>query len=193
VSRHAPFFALALTCALAAAAGPAAFEALAYLRHAVLAGEAWRLLTTHLVHADGTHLAWNLGGLALVALAVARELAARQWIVVIVGAGIGGPLGVLLLSPHTAAMAGLSDLLHGLLAAGGIAALRRDRRLGVVVLLALVAKLAAEQVGVWPAGVRLGRPTATDAHLCGALAGAVVGMALVLARAMTTPPYSQKP
>lgn len=173
--RYLPFLLLALACGVVGAAGPRALGALAYTRHAVLAGEIWRLLTTHLVHAGRVHLLWNLCGLALVALAVARELTPPRWALVAALAGLGCSLGVLLLVPRVVAMAGMSGLLHGLLAAGGVAALRRDRRLGVVLLTALAAKLVAEQWGIWPAGAYLGRVTALDAHLCGALAGAVAG------------------
>src|SRR6185295_4943120 len=74
VRRFAPFLVLALACVLAAAAGPPGFGALCYVRTAVLGGELWRLLSTHLVHAGAAHLLWNLAGLALVALAVGREL-----------------------------------------------------------------------------------------------------------------------
>jgi rhomboid family GlyGly-CTERM serine protease len=178
VRRFIPFLVLALASGLAATAGRRGFAALCYVRAAVLHGEVWRLSTTHLVHASVAHLGWNLAGLVLVALAVGRELSAPRWAIAALASGLGASLGVLLLSPRTAAMAGLSALLHGLLAAGGVAALRRDRRAGFALLAALAAKLAAERWGLWPATAALGRATAIDAHLYGAVAGVIAGLPL---------------
>jgi membrane associated rhomboid family serine protease len=47
--------------------GPGALPVLRYERSAVLAGEAWRLVTGHLVHADLVHLGWNVLGVLIVA------------------------------------------------------------------------------------------------------------------------------
>jgi rhomboid family GlyGly-CTERM serine protease len=180
VRRLLPFVTLAIACLLVTAGGAENLARLAYARWAVHDGDLWRLLTTHLVHASGAHLAWNLVGLAAVAAVVARELGPYRWTIAAFASGLGASLGVLLLSPRTTAMAGLSGLLHGLLAAGGAAALRRDRRTGVAILGLLVAKLAAERWGLWPATAWLGRATAIDAHLYGALAGALAGMLLAV-------------
>jgi len=179
VRRSAPFLALALACGLAAAAGPRGVAALAYVRASVLDGELWRLLTAHLVHAGAAHLGWNLAGLALVALAVGRELSAGRWAVAVLAVGLGASLGVLLLSPRTAAMAGLSALLHGLLATGAMSLLRRDRGAAFALLSALAAKLVAERWDWWPAAVQLGGAIAVDGHLWGALAGVVAGALLL--------------
>jgi rhomboid family GlyGly-CTERM serine protease len=182
VRRLLPFLALALASLLVAAAGPRALAALAYARWSVRSGEVWRLLTTHLVHAGASHLAWNLGGLAMVALLVGRQLSAARWSMVALGGACGTSLGVFLLSPRTTAMAGLSGLLHALLAAGAVAALRRDRQSGGVLLVALAGQLVAERWELWPAASSLGRATAIDAHLCGALAGALLGALLAMTR-----------
>jgi rhomboid family GlyGly-CTERM serine protease len=183
VRRFVPFAVLALVCVIAGLAGTPAVGSLAYVRREILAGEPWRLLTTHLVHADRVHLLWNLAGLTLIAIAVGHELPARAWTLIIVTVGLVSSLGLLLLSPGTTAMAGLSAMLHALLAAGGVAALRRDRRVGSVLLFALVAKLAIERPGMWLAATRFGWEIAIDAHLYGAIAGALAG--LLLARRLS--------
>ena len=163
---------IALTLALA---GPRALVALAYRRDAILLrGEAWRLLTTHLVHMDARHLAWNLAGLALPWLVFARRLPALGWTAVAAAAGLAASLGMLFLHADVRAMAGLSAVVHGLMAAGAVVEVRRGQRAAWLFLAALGAKLAWEQLGgATAAGRFLGGGVAVDAHLYAAMAGAL--------------------
>ena len=59
---------------------------------------------------------------------------------------LGSSLGVLLLQPDVRVMSGLSALLHGLLAAGAAAQVRRGERVGWVFLIVLAVKVAWEQI-----------------------------------------------
>lgn len=61
-----------------------------YVRQAVRRGEPWRLLTGQLVHLTGWHLAWNLAGLLVVAMAFSPSLRPRGWIGA--AAALGGGL-----------------------------------------------------------------------------------------------------
>ncbi len=45
-----------------------------YDRGAIAAGESWRLVTGHLVPADGSHALWNISGLALLSFLFERRL-----------------------------------------------------------------------------------------------------------------------
>lgn len=188
ISRHVFFLGLAILALALAAAGPRALALLAYERSSILHGQVWRLLTTHVVHANTRHLLWNLAATALVWLAVAPALPARAWLVAGLAAAIGSSAGVLLLQPEVRLMAGLSGLLHGLLAAGAMADVRRGERLGGVFLGLLVVKIAWEQLaGPSPVSrAALGGDIAVGAHACGALAGLVAG----LAQAVETGPRS---
>ena len=56
--------------------GDHAAAVLRYERAAVLSGEAWRLLTGHLVHADRSHLLWNVLGLVARLRALCRRVLA---------------------------------------------------------------------------------------------------------------------
>jgi rhomboid family GlyGly-CTERM serine protease len=185
VRRFTPFVVLAVTSVLLLLSGARVLAALLYVRREVLHGEMWRLVTAHLVHASASHLGWNLAGLTLVAFAAGRELTVREWTIAALASALGASTGVLLLSPGTVAMAGLSAVLHGLFAAGAVAAFRRDRRSGIVLLSALAVKLIAERADLWPAAAHLGRPTAIDAHLYGALAGGLAALVFVLRRTAT--------
>lgn len=171
------FFAATGAIALLLAAVPAATPALVYVRDAVLGGEVWRLVSGHLVHGTAAHLAWNLAGLALVWLAFATRLRGRDWAITGAAAALGCGLGVLAFAPDVAAMLGLSGVLHGLAAAGALAAVRAGERLGWAFLAVVAGKVAWEQVaGPSPAAAAvLGGGIAVDAHLYGSLAGALAG------------------
>lgn len=180
MSRHLLFLALAALSVAVHAGGPRLFALLAYRRSEVLGGQVWRLLTTYLVHAGGEHLLWNLGATGLCWLAVGRALTARVWLAVAAAVGLGSSLGVLLLHPDVRVMAGLSALLHGLLAAGAAAEIRRGERLGWLLLGVLAAKVAWERLA-GPAALThaaLGGQVAVAAHAYGALSGLLAGLAL---------------
>jgi rhomboid family GlyGly-CTERM serine protease len=177
---HSVFLALAALALSLFAGGAPLFVLLAYQRSSILAGELWRLLTGHLVHASGSHLLWNLGATALVGLAVARALSARDWLVAALAVALASSVAVLLVQPQVRAMTGLSGLLHGLLAAGATADIRRGEKFGWLFLGLLAAKVAWEQVSGPTALTRtaLGGEIAVGAHAFGALAGLVAGLVL---------------
>ena len=154
--------------------GADALPVLRYERSAVLAGEVWRLVTGHLVHADFAHLGWNVAGLALVAWLFAREFRLRDWVVILAASTAAVDLGFLLLEPQLARYVGFSGLLHGLAAAGVFVWLVRYRDGATAIVAAfLAAKLAWEHVmGPMPfTSQTLALPTIFEAHTYGALGG----------------------
>lgn len=172
---HVFFGALGALVIGLAARGPATFVRLAYYRSRILDGEVWRLVTTHLVHAGPGHLAANLAGLGLVWAAFGRRLGALTWLAAALAAALGSSVGVLVAQPRVEIMAGLSAVLHGLLAAGAVSEALRGRLLGRVFAGLLAAKLIWDLVGgVLPwARAFLGGPIVAEAHVFGALAGAL--------------------
>ena len=156
-------------------------ELLRYDRTAVLAGEAWRLVTGHLVHADAAHLGWNLLGVLIVGLLFAREYSGRQWLLVLAASTIATGLGFLLLEPGLARYVGFSGVLHGCMAAGLVAWLRGPRDLLTWTVTALfAAKLGWEHlVGPLPfTSSSLSVPVIHEAHSYGAVGGLAAGLAL---------------
>lgn len=172
---HAFFTALLALVVGIGAGGPATFVRLAYYRREILDGEAWRLITTHLVHAGPAHLLANLAGLGLVWAAVGRSLGGLRWLGAALTAALAASAGVLVAQPRVQIMAGLSAVLHGMAAAGAVAETRRGRLRGKVFLGLVTAKILWDLLGGFLpfAGRFLGRPLAAEAHLFGALAGAV--------------------
>jgi rhomboid family GlyGly-CTERM serine protease len=163
-----------------AAAGEAGREMLRYQRDAVLdQHQYWRLLTGHLVHGSWQHTWLNLAGLALVAALFRDTYSTIQWSGIALFSVACIDLGFLLLMPQLQWYLGLSGVLHGLLAAGAVAWWRvEDRRLTLALWSILLAKLAWEQ---WHGALPLSGDlnVIVNAHLYGAVGGAIAGVVLV--------------
>jgi rhomboid family GlyGly-CTERM serine protease len=157
---------------------PAALPVLRYERAAILDGEAWRLVTGQLVHADLAHLAWNVFGVLLVALLFARDYTPRQWLLVLAASLLAVNAGLLLLEPQVAWYVGFSGALHGLMSAGLLAWLRTSRDpLTWFVAALFAAKLIWEHFhGALPfTAASLSLPVIHQAHSYGAAGGLVAG------------------
>jgi len=159
--------------------GPGALPVLRYERSAVLAGEAWRLVTGHLVHADLVHLGWNVLGVLIVAFLFARDYSWRAWLVILVVSTVTTDLGFLLLEPQLEWYVGFSGVLHGLMAAGLVAWLRTSRDAITWLVTGLfAAKLAWEHfAGPLPfTAASLELPVVHEAHTYGAIGGGLAGL-----------------
>jgi rhomboid family GlyGly-CTERM serine protease len=159
--------------------GAGALPVLRYERNAVLAGEAWRLVTGHLVHADLVHLGWNLLGVLIVAFLFARDYSWRQWLVILGISTVTTDLGFLLFEPQLEWYVGFSGVLHGLMAAGLVAWLRTSRDAITWIVTGLfAAKLAWEHfAGPLPfTAASLDLPVVHEAHTYGAIGGGLAGL-----------------
>ena len=163
-------------------AGPQLAAQLRYERAAVLGGQAWRLFTGHLVHADIVHLAWNLAGAALVWWLFAAEFTRRGWCVVMLASTAAIDLGFVLFMPQLEWYLGFSGVLHGCMAAGLVAWLRRARDpITLLVALLFAAKLAWEHfAGPLPfTSATLALPVVVEAHSYGAIGGTLAALLLL--------------
>ncbi|HXQ30421.1 MAG TPA: rhombosortase [Steroidobacteraceae bacterium] len=179
-ARRATAFAIvAAVLLLAHALGPAVGKALRYERGAVAAGEWWRLLGCHLVHYDATHLAMNVGGLALLWWLYGADARGRDWLFIALASALGVSLGLWFLEPTLSWYLGLSGVLHGIWAGAGIMCWKRWPLESVVTLALLAAKLMLESVhGPLSGALGASLPVITAAHRYGALAGLVAAVAL---------------
>ena len=148
-------------------------EALRYDRAGLAQGEWWRFVTGHFVHLDADHTLVNIFGLVLMWALFARDYSPLRWAAIYLAAMLAISAGLWLLRPDISWYVGASGALHGVMAAGTLAHLRR-RDLDAWILAAfLVAKLAYEQfAGAMPfqdAGT-----TVVAAHLFGAIGALVV-------------------
>jgi rhomboid family GlyGly-CTERM serine protease len=159
------------------AGAAAAQAALRYDRGALAAGQWWRLLTGHVIHLGYEHAILDVAGLVLIWALFARDYSARAWLLIIGLSVIGIDAGLWLLSSTTDWYVGSSGVLHGALAAGICAHLRRREPDGWVLALFLVGKLVYEQSqGALP--LTAGGAVIVDAHLYGAASGALAALLL---------------
>jgi rhomboid family GlyGly-CTERM serine protease len=173
--------ALLATCALLLLpelAGDAGRNVMRYDRTALAAGQWWRLLSAHIVHLDLEHAALNSLGLVLMWALFARDYRPRQWLAIVLTAMAAIDAGLWLRDSTVAWYVGSSGALHGVMAAGTLAHLRRGDLDGWILAVFIVVKLAYEQtVGALPftdshAGV------VVDAHLYGTIGGLSIAACL---------------
>ena len=146
---------------------------LRYERGALAQGQWWRLLTAHLVHLDLRHALLNAAGLALVWVLFARAYSPKAWLAILLGAAAAIDAGLWLGDSTVQWYVGSSGVLHGAMAAGALAHIRRGERDGWVLAALLAVKLLYEQtLGALPLSGQ--DPVVVDAHLYGVLGGAVV-------------------
>jgi rhomboid family GlyGly-CTERM serine protease len=175
---------IAVVCIALAIGGDAARELFRYDRAALADFELWRLASAHLVHLSAGHTALNVIALAIIALLFDAVLDSVDWIVAASMSAVAIDLGLYTASPEVVWYVGLSGALHGIMVAGALALAIARSRFGVIMLLIVVAKIAWEHfAGPLPfSELTSGGPVVTDAHLYGAVGGAVACTALYLIR-----------
>lgn len=175
---------LVLLSTLFATLGARATQWLRYDRGEILSGQWWRIISGNLVHLGWPHLLLNLAGLILVWLLFRRALTTRAWIIVTLASAAAVGIGLLVFDPALHWYVGLSGVLHGLFAAGVLCSLYMGNRGDWWLLLLFVAKITWEQlVGSMPGSADIaGGSVIVDAHLYGAIGGAVTTLLILLER-----------
>jgi len=177
-----PLWAVAAPCLALAAGGTPVRLALRYERAAVAAGQWWRLFTGNFVHFGWVHVGMDLAGLALLWLLVGDRLRGWRWIAATVAGAWAVGLGLWWAWPGVAWYVGISGVAHTYWAAGALLLIAVRAWEGWILLAMLAGKLAWEQAsggGLPTSAALLHEPVLTAAHLIGAIAGVVVGAALV--------------
>jgi len=172
---------------LTMALGEVGQEMLRYDRVWIGQGEAWRLLTGHFAHLSWSHLALNSAGLLLVWFLIGSRYDQLTWLMIFTITLAVMNLAFWFLNPELYWYVGMSGMLHGLLLAGIIARAPRLDAESIILLLLLVAKISWEQMaGPVPGSeTTSGGPVVVDAHLYGALGGA---LGALIARIRVKPP-----
>src|ERR1700683_5341640 len=105
--------------------GSATLQALRYDRNALLAGQWWRLASAHLVHLDLRHTVLNGLGLILMWALFVRDYRGRQWFLILLTSAAFIDAGLWFRDSGVEWYVGASGVLHGVMAAGVLAQLRR--------------------------------------------------------------------
>jgi rhomboid family GlyGly-CTERM serine protease len=176
--------ALLAVCLLLAAGGDELRAVGRYDRNALQNGEYWRLLSGHLVHLGFGHLWPNIAALAIIALLFDDVFGNADWLRNGLAAAAAIDVGLYVLDPNVVWYVGLSGVLHGCVAAGALALLKRGQMLGAVLAVGLGGKLLFEQmVGPVPfTAESVGGPVLVAAHLYGSVGALLAETAAQLAR-----------
>lgn len=160
---------------LLALGGEVVRDALRYEREALAAGQLFRLLGAHAVHLSWSHTALNGVAVVLVGIIFSMRTTLGWWCASLVLSIAAIDIGLWWFAPEVGWYVGLSGVLHGLFAVGAWLEWRQGQRSGLYLLLGLVAKLLFEQfAGALPMTAdAAGGPVVVDAHLYGALGGAL--------------------
>lgn len=160
--------------------GDAGRELLRYDRTGIAAGELWRPITGHWVHLGWKHMALNLAGLILMALLFFRNYSPGRWLAIVFVSSVAIDLGLYFFEPQLQWYVGLSGVLHGVMAAGILAHWRTREPDAWVLTIFLIGKLVWEQwAGPLPSSeIAAGGAVIVQAHLYGALGGAVAALGL---------------
>ena len=151
--------------------GDAGRALLRYDRTGLAAGQWWRLLTAHVVHLDLEHAALNSLGLVMMWALFARDYRPGQWALILLSALTAIDAGLWLRDSTVVWYVGSSGVLHGAMAAGTLAHVRRRDADGWLLAAFLIVKVAYEQhTGALPFADRAAG-VIVDAHLFGALGG----------------------
>jgi rhomboid family GlyGly-CTERM serine protease len=150
---------------------------LRYERSGLAQGEWWRLLTAHFVHLDAEHAILNGLGVILMWALFARDYSPLRWLAIYLFSALVISAGLWWLNPDVDWYVGASGALHGVMAAGTLAHLRRRDLDGWILAIFVLVKLGYEQfAGSMPfAG---DSNTLVDAHLYGAVGGLVLAFFL---------------
>jgi rhomboid family GlyGly-CTERM serine protease len=157
--------------------GDAARAALRYDRAAIAGGEWWRLFSAHFVHLSLEHAALNALGLVLMWALFARDFRPTAWLLIL-GASIAAiDIGLWFRDSTVDWYVGSSGVLHGIMAAGTLAHVRRRDLDGWILAAFVIVKLSYEQwSGALPFAHEDGVPVVVGAHLYGALGGLIAAL-----------------
>jgi len=153
-------------------------EMLRYDPQAIREGELWRLLSGHLVHANGRHLLLNLTGLLLCQALTGVNWSLWQWSLRILLLALLISLA-LWFQPRLHWYVGFSGVLFGLYLLAAADSFSRQRLISSLLVLMLLAKILMEQfssVKISSSGW-IGVPVLVDAHLYGFLSGLLLLLA----------------
>ncbi len=174
---------LSLGLVILAAFGAGPRLALRWSRPDIAAGEAWRLVTGHLVHLDLEHALLNVAGLLLVWALFSRVFTAGQWALTLLAGVVAIDLGLWVVNVELQWYVGASGLLHTAMAAGIVRQmLARDLVAWGLGVIGVVKLLYEHFSGAMPFTTS-GALVVTDAHLYGAVAGMICGVLLRPGRA----------
>lgn len=170
------FIALSLMMSALTATGNAGLEVFGLYSSAVDKGEAWRLITSNLVHFGWTHTIMNTAAFLLCGYAFFSGYSVWKFLGLFLTCCISVGMGIYFFNPHYAPYAGLSGAIHGLIAAGLLLTREYPGWLRWSAGFLFLGKLFHENTGYFDTTDLqnlIGAQVAVEAHCYGALGGLV--------------------
>jgi rhomboid family GlyGly-CTERM serine protease len=179
ISRNLPFYLFLLVVVVVSLLGEDAARLLRYNRGDILSGDCHRLLSGHFVHLGPFHALMNLAAAVLLWVWFREVLSPKGWGGALLACALLTSLMLLTFS-DVPWYVGLSGILHGMLLLGTLRKEQFPPLVKGLILAALFLKIGMEQVhGPSSKTVALiGGEVVVDAHLFGAISGALIWCAL---------------
>ncbi|WP_305464020.1 rhombosortase [Photobacterium leiognathi] len=152
---------------------PSLQPVLVWDRQAIINGELWRILTGNITHTNWAHLAMNAAAFAIISFIFRAHFHTKGYSLLILLLSL--IIGLGLFATNITWYAGFSGVLHGIFAWGCIRDIQAKTKGGWLLLLGLTIKIGWEQYfgGSVSSEELIGVRVATEAHLIGAITGAV--------------------
>lgn len=178
--KYQPVFALfgfiALLILTGGLTNQISFDIFSLSRVQVSQGQIWRIFTGNLVHFGWAHTLMNLAAFLLCSFALLSDLSVKRFASLFTGCCLMVGLGIYEFNPELTIYAGLSGAIHGLIVAGLWYTKRHPLWLRLAAVTIVIAKVAQEHSANYQANelqALIPVPVAVDAHLYGALTGAL--------------------
>jgi len=164
-----------------------------YQRSLVIQGEVWRVFTGHFFHTNGFHFLLNGAAVFLLWALHGHFYTIKSYLIVFIVSALVCSIGIHWFSPNHEQYVGLSGILHGLFIWGAIEDIKAKERTGYLLLLGVILKIAHEQYFGASEDVAqlIGANVAINAHLWGAIGGALAALFLILLKASDNKPAVQ--
>ena len=176
-------FLLSLVIILCAAFSDICFATLSLERIKVDDGELWRIFTSNFVHFGWAHTLMNLAAFQIAVFILIETISVAGFIGLIIWCCLSVGLGIYFFNPEYAVYAGLSGSIHGFLIAGLLLNKRHAYWINGIFIALIFGKIFYEHRPDYKATDLqdlLPVPVAYDAHLYGAIAGLIFGIAVLL-------------
>lgn len=161
--------------------GEGSIALLRYNNSIVQTGEWWRLITGNFIHLSWAHLMMNLAGLWIL-ISMFHQIIKPIILPACLLLGLGVSLGLLFFNPDVTWYVGLSGILHGFVVMGLLVVFRSRSLLATISLVGITLKLLWEQFFADAYGMEatIGGKVIYDAHLYGAITGAIITASFIL-------------
>ena len=155
---------------------------LVYQRDLIIEGEVWRLFTGHLLHTNGFHLLLNLAALIMLWALHGRFYTIKNYSTLFLFCSIITSVGIFYSDPSLVQYVGLSGVLHGVFIFGAIMDIVSKDKTGYLLFIGVWLKIGHEQIYGASSDVSdlIEASVAIDAHLWGAVAGAVFSIVCII-------------